>query len=86
MFNLLWSRGDRLQISPKGMVTLKLQESDGTIGTVKLGKVIEVTVDEIKNGHREVPSVSGARVRKFELTGQSTIKMTLELDTRPSRK
>jgi hypothetical protein len=67
-------------------VTLVMQDADGRIANVKLGRLVEASIDEIRNEVWEVHGVSTSRHRKFEPSGRSTMKVTFELDTREKKR
>ena len=85
-FRLQWSRGDRFKVGRDGSVTLVMQDADGSIASVRLGRLVEASIDEVRNEVLEVHGVSGSRQRKFEPSGRSTMKVTFELDTREKKR
>lgn len=85
-FRLQWSQGDRFKVGRDGSVTLVMQDADGSIASVRLGRLVEASIDDVRNGVLEVHGVSGSRHRKFEPSGRSTVKVTFELDTREKKR
>lgn len=76
----------KLKISRKEYLTAELHE-EGEVkpDVLKLGRILSVSLGEFTSNVIRSPSLSSDTCTRYEPTGQATLTVTFQLDTRPLR-